>query len=425
MELLDHPTTWQEFSTAFREFFIPVGVINQKYAGSQVDMDDKEKDHFFRGLTPALQEKLYLGNYQTFGAMMNATIAVEGIDAILGMNWLRVYGVVLDMKRQSVELQLPSSEDRISLIIPSEPVLPVAAHAEAVTDLTSIPVVCEFPDVFPEDLPGLPPDCEVEMSIELEPSTAPISRHPYHMAPRELAEMKKQLEELMDKGFIRSSSSPRGCPAIFVKKKDGKANVVADALSHKSHQDEEIPLSLHHIEVLAHIALTSELLEQIIREQKEDPEEIPHIRKLMAEGRGPHFSIDEQGVVRYKNRLDITRHVAECDTYGRVKVDHMRTPRYLQPLPIPVWKWEDISMDFIVGLPRTSAVHNVFHVSQLKKCLWVPQEAVEIEGLSLQPDLSYVEHPIKILDEKERVTRNRVIKFYKVQWQNHSEDEAT
>ena len=72
-----------------------------------------------------------------------------------------------------------------------------------------------------------------------------------------------------------------------------------------------------------------------------------------------------------------------------------------------------------------SAVHNVFHISQLKKCLRVPDEAVEIEELPLQPDLTYVEHPIKILDEKERVTRNRVVKFYKVQWQNHSEDEAT
>ena len=62
-------------------------------------------------------------------------------------------------------------------------------------------------------------------------------------------------------------------------------------------------MSLSHPEVLAHIALTSELLEQIIREEKEDPEEIPHIRKLMVEGRGPHFSIDEQGVVRHKDRL--------------------------------------------------------------------------------------------------------------------------
>ena len=72
-----------------------------------------------------------------------------------------------------------------------------------------------------------------------------------------------------------------------------------------------------------------------------------------------------------------------------------------------------------------SGVHDVFHVSQLKKCLWVPNEAVEIEGLPLQPDLTYIEHPVKILDKKERVTRNNVVKFYKMQWQNHSEDEAT
>ena len=67
----------------------------------------------------------------------------------------------------------------------------------------------------------------------------------------------------------------------------------------------------------------------------------------------------------------------------------------------------------------------MFHVSQLKKCLRVPEETVEIEELPLQPDLTYVEHPIKILDEKERVTRYRMVKFYKVQWQNNSEDEAT
>ena len=102
----------------------------------------------------------------------------QGIDAILGMNWLRVYRVVLDIKRRSVELQLPSSEDRMSLLVPSDLVLPVAAHAEASLNLTSIPMVCEFLDVFPEDLPRLPLDREVEFSIELEPGTTPISRHP-------------------------------------------------------------------------------------------------------------------------------------------------------------------------------------------------------------------------------------------------------
>ena len=69
--------------------------------------------------------------------------------------------------------------------------------------------------------------------------------------------------------------------------------------------------------------------------------------------------------------------------------------------------------------------HNIFHVSQLKRCLRVPKEVVEIEGLPLQPDLSYIEHPVKILDEKGRVIRNKVVKFYKVQWQNHLVDEAT
>ena len=69
-------------------------------------------------------------------------------------------------------------------------------------------MVCEFPDVFPEDLSGLPPDRNVEFSIELEPSTVPISLHPYRMTLKELVEMKKQLEELLEKGFIHPSSSP-------------------------------------------------------------------------------------------------------------------------------------------------------------------------------------------------------------------------
>jgi hypothetical protein len=85
-----------------------------------------------------------------------------------------------------------------------------------------------FPNAFPEDLPGLPPDRDVEFTIELEPDTAPISRRPYRMAPKELAEMKKQLEDLLGKEFIRPSSSPWGYPAIFVKKKDGTLCMCVD-----------------------------------------------------------------------------------------------------------------------------------------------------------------------------------------------------
>jgi hypothetical protein len=74
--------------------------------------------------------------------------------------------------------------------------------------------------------------------------------------------------------------------------------------------------------------------------------------------------------------------------------------------------------------PSLSAFHNVFHVSQLKQCLQVPTEETKMENLDLQPDLSYREYPIRILDQKECVTRNCSIKFLKVQWSNHTEDEA-
>jgi hypothetical protein len=89
-------------------------------------------------------------------------------------------------------------------------------------------VVCDFPDVFPEDLPGLPPERDVEFEIELKPGTTPISRKSYRMPPNELAELKTQLQDLLEKAFIRPSSSPWGCPSIFVKKKDQTLRICVD-----------------------------------------------------------------------------------------------------------------------------------------------------------------------------------------------------
>jgi hypothetical protein len=72
--------------------------------------------------------------------------------------------------------------------------------------------VSEFPDVFPEELPGMPPDREIEFVIELVPGTAPIFKRPYRMAANQLTELKEQLQELLDKGYIRPSASPWGAP---------------------------------------------------------------------------------------------------------------------------------------------------------------------------------------------------------------------
>jgi hypothetical protein len=82
--------------------------------------------------------------------------------------------------------------------------------------------------VFLDDLPGLPPDKDVEFVIELKPGTTPISRRAYRMPPKELAELKTLLQELLDKGFIQLSSSPWGCSAIFVKKKDKTSRLCVD-----------------------------------------------------------------------------------------------------------------------------------------------------------------------------------------------------
>ena len=95
-------------------------------------------------------------------------------------------------------------------------------------DSEKIPVVREFLDVFPEELPSIPLEREVDLSIEIVPRTVPMSRAPYRMALKELKELKSQLQELMDKEFIRPSVSPWGALVLFVKKKDGTIRMCID-----------------------------------------------------------------------------------------------------------------------------------------------------------------------------------------------------
>ena len=91
-------------------------------------------------------------------------------------------------------------------------------------EMHEIEVVCDFPDIFPEEMHGMPPDRSVEIVIELIPITVPTSRRPYRMPAEELAELEKQLDELLEKEFNRPSSSPWGCPVLLVKKRDTDAD---------------------------------------------------------------------------------------------------------------------------------------------------------------------------------------------------------
>ena len=107
----------------------------------------------------------------------------------------------------------------------------------------------------------------------------------------------------------------------------------------------------------------------------------------------------------------------------RFQVRGKLAPRFIGPFRITARKG---AVAYQLDLPPSlSDVHNVFHVSQLKKCLRPPLQEVSLQDIEIQPDLTYTEHPICILDETERVTRNRAIKFLKVQWSNHPAEEAT
>jgi hypothetical protein len=108
---------------------------------------------------------------------------------------------------------------------------------------------------------------------------------------------------------------------------------------------------------------------------------------------------------------------------SRFGVKGKLAPRYIGPFLI-LERYGLVA--YRLQLPETlSAVHNVFHVSQLKKCLWVPDRTIEVIDIVLEPNLTYSEHPIRVLDQKDWVTQRKTLKFYKIQWNQHSEDEAT
>jgi hypothetical protein len=144
----------------------------------------------------------------------------QDIDVILGMNWLAQHKAILNTDMRTIRLRY--GQEEVLLFIPiATTAKPFGRIYEAIIpEIQDIPVVYEFLDVFPEDLPGLPLERDVEFVIELKPGTAPISRRSYRMPLNELAELKTQLQDLLEKGFIRPSLSSWGCPAIFVKKKD-------------------------------------------------------------------------------------------------------------------------------------------------------------------------------------------------------------
>ncbi|GJS46673.1 putative reverse transcriptase domain-containing protein, partial [Tanacetum coccineum] len=146
-------------------------------------------------------------------------IELGTFNVIIGMDWLVECDAVIVCGKKEVYVPYKNK----TLVVKGD-----REKEPSKKQLQDVLVIRNFPEVFPDDLPGLPPPRHVEFRIELVPGAAPAARAPYRLAPFELKELLDQLKELLEKGFIRPSSSPWGAPVLFVKKKDGSFRMCID-----------------------------------------------------------------------------------------------------------------------------------------------------------------------------------------------------
>ncbi|GJX43128.1 putative reverse transcriptase domain-containing protein [Tanacetum coccineum] len=235
-------------SYAFSKYIdIPPTTLDTNYSVELADGKSLTTNTILRGCTLNLQNHLFKIDL--------LPIELGSFDVIVGMDWMaehraevvcyekyiRVpYGndmLIIQGERSGVKnksrLEVISSIRTQGYIDKGCQVFLVQMMKKEETEasekrIEDVPVVRDFPEVFPEDLPGLPPTRQVEFHIELIPGAAPVARAPYRLAPAEMKELAEQLKELSGKSFIRPSSSPWGAPILFVKKKDGSFRMCID-----------------------------------------------------------------------------------------------------------------------------------------------------------------------------------------------------
>ena len=143
------------------------------------------------------------------------------------MDWMAVNRGVIDCNTKTISLTSPEG-DMIKHTSTHHSIKGQYHKRVVKTVLEEVPIVCEYPDVFPEELPGMPPDRDIESIIELIPGTGPIAQKPYRMNPQELEELKKQLDDMLRNGLIRFSATPWGSPEILVDKRDSTTRLCVD-----------------------------------------------------------------------------------------------------------------------------------------------------------------------------------------------------
>ncbi|XP_073294470.1 uncharacterized protein [Primulina huaijiensis] len=469
-------------------------------------------------------------------------LEMTDFDCIVGINVLRRYCATVDCYQRVVYFYTDEKERWTFYGKGSRPRVPLVSairmsrlleHGHAgyliyAVDVTEkkkevgreeIHVVAEFADVFPDEIPGFPPVREVDFGIELMPGTSPISRDPYKMAPAELRELKAQLQDLLDNGYIRPSVSPWSAPVLFVRKKDGTMRLCIDYRQ------------LNKVSTL----LAEPDIYGCIREAQMTDERVQRWKELVSQKQDNRFRVADDGILRMNDRwvvpdtselrqgilrrahcsrysihpggkklykdlrsqfwwkgmkrnvIDFVRRCLNCqqikaerrrpgvtglerifEMEQKVKLIQQRlksaqdrqaayankrrrplefqqgdrvflkvspfrgtvrfgmkgklAPRYVGPYEI----LQRIgTLDRLALPPSLSGIHDVFHVSMLWKYEPGPSHVLDISEVQLDPDVSYVERPVCILDRSERKLRSKLIPIVKVQWEHRGVEEAT
>ncbi|XP_066165912.1 uncharacterized protein [Oryza sativa Japonica Group] len=510
--------------------------------------NDMRTAHYCPSVTIEIKRSPFLSNL--------ILLESKDLDVILGMDWLTRNKGVIDCASRTITL----TNDKGEKITFRSPALQksVASLNQAAIEgqtetveksprkLEDIPIVQEYPEVFPEDLTTMPPKREIEFRIDLAPGTAPIYKRPYRMAANELAEVKKQAEHQRPAGLLQPLQIPEwkweeiGMDFItgLPRTSSGQDSiwVVVDRLTKVAHfvpvhttytgkrlaelylsrimclhgvpkkivsdrgsqftskfwqkLQEELGTRLnfstaYHPQTDGQTERVNQILEDMLRACALDfggawdkslpyaefsynnsyqaslqmaPFEALYGRKCRTPlfwdqtGERQLFGTEvlteaEEKVRTVRERLRIAQSrqksyadnrrrelTFEAGDYVYLRVTPLRgvhrfqtkgklAPRFVGPYRILERRGE---VAYQLELPSNMVgIHDVFHVSQLKKCLRVPEEQASSEHIDIQEDLTYVEKPIRILETSERRTRNKIIRFCKVQWSHHSEEEAT
>ncbi|GJT85017.1 putative reverse transcriptase domain-containing protein [Tanacetum coccineum] len=402
----------------------------------------------------------------------NLVTELGSFDVIIGMDWLRRYHAVIVCDEKLVQVPYGNEtltfcgnkssngrESRLAVISCSKAqeymakgcqvfLAQISAKKEEDKSerkqIEDVPIVWDFPEVFPEDLPGLPPARPVEFQIDLVPGAAPVARAPYRLAPSEMKELSEQLQELSDKGFIRPSSSPWGAPVLFVKKKDGSSGCASTTANLRSgyHQlrvrEQDIPKTAFrtrygHYEFQGYAIRTDKRTASMTKLTQKDikfdwgekgRDAFQLIKQKLCSA--PILALPEES----EDFVDLGGKdigipalifLTVMEDSLQISGDHFkklwgrslrcRLSVAAEPDTSDLSKFSKVGkVAYRLELPQElSRVHHTFHVSNLKKCYADEPLVMPLEGIHVDDKLQFVEEPIEIMErEIKRLKRSRI-----------------